>query len=46
MNLHPAVVSLVDVVSEAGGGVYMVGGTLRDFLLGKAYKDLDLLVTG
>ena len=24
----------------------MVGGTLRDFLLGKAYKDLDLLVTG
>ena len=24
----------------------MVGGSLRDFLLGKAHKDLDLLVTG
>ncbi len=46
MDLHPAVLSLVDAVSEAGGRVYMVGGTLRDFLLGKAYKDLDLLVTG
>ena len=46
MDLHPAVLSLVDAVGEAGGRVYMVGGTLRDFLLGKAYKDLDLLVTG
>ena len=46
MDLHPAVVSLVDVVRDAGGIVYMVGGTLRDVLLGKTYKDLDLLVTG
>ncbi len=46
MDLHPAVLSLVDAVREAGGRVCMVGGTLRDFLLGKAYKDLDLLVTG
>jgi tRNA nucleotidyltransferase/poly(A) polymerase len=46
MDLHPAVLSLVDAVREAGGRVYMVGGTLRDFLLGKASKDLDLLVTG
>ena len=46
MDLHPAVLSLVDAVHETGGRVYMVGGTLRDFLLGKAYKDLDLLVTG
>ena len=46
MDLHPAVVSLVDAVREAGGRVYMVGGTLRDFLLGKTCKDLDLLVTG
>ena len=46
MDLHPAVLSLVEAVREAGGRVYMVGGTLRDFLLGKAYKDLDLLVTG
>ena len=46
MDLHPAVLSLVDAVREAGGRIYMVGGTLRDFLLGKAYKDLDLLVTG
>ena len=46
MDLHPAVLSLVDAVREAGGRVCMVGGTLRDFLLGKACKDLDLLVTG
>ena len=46
MDLHPTLLSLVDAVREAGGRVYMVGGTLRDFLLGKAYKDLDLLVTG
>ena len=46
MDLHPAVLSLVDAVRAAGGRVYMVGGTLRDFLLGKAYKDLDLLVSG
>ncbi len=46
MDLHPAVLSLVDAVRAAGGRVYMVGGTPRDFLLGKAYKDLDLLVTG
>lgn len=46
MDLHPAVLSLVDAVRKAGGRVYMVGGTLRDFLLGKVYKDLDLLVTG
>ena len=46
MDLHPAVVSLVDAVREVGGRVCMVGGTLRDFLLGKPCKDLDLLVTG
>ena len=46
MDLHPAVVSLVDAVRQAGGRVCMVGGTLRDFLLGKPCKDLDLLVTG
>ena len=46
MDLHPVVVPLVDAVHEDGGRVYMVGGTLRDFLLGKAYKDLDLLITG
>lgn len=46
MDMHPAVLSLVGAVREAGGRVYMVGGTLRDFLLGNAYKDLDLLVTG
>ena len=46
MDLHPAVLTVVDTVREAGGRVYMVGGTLRDFLLGKPYKDLDLLVTG
>lgn len=46
MDLHPALLSLIEAIRETGGRVYMVGGTLRDFLIGKAYKDLDLLVTG
>ena len=31
---------------EAGGRIYSVGGTVRDTLLGRARKDIDLLVTG
>jgi tRNA nucleotidyltransferase (CCA-adding enzyme) len=36
----------VRALHQAGGRVYMVGGTLRDALLGREHKDLDLLVTG
>lgn len=36
----------VGVLQQQGARVYMVGGTLRDRLLGKEHKDYDLLVTG
>jgi tRNA nucleotidyltransferase/poly(A) polymerase len=36
----------VRALQQQGGRVYLVGGTLRDRLLGKTHKDLDLLVSG
>ncbi len=37
---------VIHSLQEAGGRIYSVGGTVRDALLGRARKDLDLLVTG
>ena len=36
----------VRLLLEHGGRVYMVGGTVRDELLNRSGKDVDLLVTG
>jgi len=36
----------IGVIIDAGGDVYVVGGSVRDELLGKEPKDIDLLVTG
>jgi tRNA nucleotidyltransferase/poly(A) polymerase len=33
-------------VTSVGGKIYQVGGAVRDLYLGKASKDLDILVTG
>lgn len=33
-------------LQQAGGRIYSVGGTVRDALLGRPRKDIDLLVTG
>ena len=33
-------------VEQAGGKLYSVGGAVRDTILGKASKDLDILITG
>ena len=35
-----------DEVTKAGGKIYAVGGPVRDFILGKQSKDLDIIVTG
>lgn len=34
------------VIKRAGGKIYQIGGVVRDELLGKISKDLDLLVVG
>ena len=33
-------------IVDAGGKIYQVGGAVRDEMLGKVSKDLDLLVVG
>lgn len=42
----PAVSLAADALLAAGGGVYVVGGAVRDVALGKTPNDLDLMVTG
>ena len=37
---------LLETVSDLGGAVYLVGGAVRDALLGQPSKDADYLVTG
>ena len=38
--------SLRKEIKSKGGKVYQIGGAVRDELIGKVSKDLDLLVTG
>jgi tRNA nucleotidyltransferase (CCA-adding enzyme) len=46
-EIDPASINkrLVDMAKSFGGKVYLVGGAVRDELLGKESKDLDYLVT-
>lgn len=42
----PAVDAAYRSLSSAGGQVYVVGGAVRDTILGKTANDFDLMVTG
>jgi tRNA nucleotidyltransferase (CCA-adding enzyme) len=42
----PAALQAYEALSTAGGRVFIVGGAVRDALLGKQPKDIDLLVAG
>jgi tRNA nucleotidyltransferase (CCA-adding enzyme) len=42
----PAANTAVDLLTDAGGTVYVVGGAVRDVALGKNPKDIDLMVGG
>lgn len=37
--------SIITKIAEAGGGVWIVGGAVRDALLGLEVKDIDLAVS-
>lgn len=42
----PAAVQAYEALENAGGHVYIVGGAIRDTILAKEPKDIDLLVSG
>lgn len=42
----PAANTANELLTDAGGTVYVVGGAVRDLYLGKRPKDIDLMVTG
>ena len=45
-QLHPDILKISDLIHQAGGQLYLVGGCVRDFCLGITPKDLDFEVFG
>ena len=45
-SMDPAAQAANEALHNAGGEVYVVGGAVRDLVLGKTPNDYDLLVTG
>ncbi len=45
-ELHEVVLKASQLAKEMGYSLYLVGGFVRDLLLGKAHLDLDLVVEG
>jgi tRNA nucleotidyltransferase/poly(A) polymerase len=44
-NLKNIQLSFLDDIKKIGGGVYLVGGVVRDSFLGKPSKDIDIVIT-
>jgi tRNA nucleotidyltransferase (CCA-adding enzyme) len=45
-NIQPVIEAIVGAIHEAGGATYLVGGAVRDLILGRAVKDLDIEIHG
>lgn len=43
---HPVFKVVSDIVSETGEQAFVIGGFVRDYLLGKKSKDIDIVVVG
>ena len=43
-NLTPLALDIFEAIKQAGGHVYLVGGCVRDFLLKRRSKDIDVEV--
>jgi tRNA nucleotidyltransferase/poly(A) polymerase len=43
-NLSPDLVEILNQISQNGGGVWIVGGAVRDWMLGHSPNDIDLAV--
>lgn len=43
-NLTPLALDVFEAIKQAGGHVYLVGGCVRDFLLKRRAKDIDVEV--
>jgi tRNA nucleotidyltransferase (CCA-adding enzyme) len=41
-NVPPAALAVIEVIKQAGGEAYLVGGCLRDLLLGRLPNDWDI----
>jgi len=46
LKSYPVVIPVVQSIDQKGGRIFLVGGAVRDLLLGKKIKDLDIEVHG
>jgi tRNA nucleotidyltransferase (CCA-adding enzyme) len=43
-NFYPEIPKIIDLIDEAGGRAYFVGGTVRDLLISREINDIDIEV--
>lgn len=46
INTYPHIQRILNEIQQAGGKAYIVGGAVRDIMLNKLFKDLDIEVHG
>ncbi len=46
LNKYPCLIKIIPEVSQAGGRIFLVGGAVRDMILQKPIKDVDIEIHG